>query len=39
MVREEKDLLGDRLDSIEAGLKHFMSDGPARAMSLLNSIK
>lgn len=39
MAREEQELLRDRLDTIEAGLEYFVSEGPARAMSLINSIK
>lgn len=39
MEQGEHDLLRDRIDSIEDGLKYFVSESPARAMSLINSVK
>lgn len=39
MSRTELDLLLHRVDSIEDGLRYFIKEGPARAMSLINSIK
>lgn len=39
MSREELDLMLERLDSIEDGLRLFVEESPARAMSLINSIK
>ncbi|SHO50494.1 peptidyl-tRNA hydrolase [Desulfopila aestuarii DSM 18488] len=39
MSRDEVELMNERISSIEDGLKYFVSDGPARAMSLINSIK
>ncbi len=39
MAGDELDLLYDRVDNIEDGLRLFVSEGPARAMSLINSIK
>lgn len=39
MSHEENELLGSRIDSIEDGLRLFVNEGPARSMSLINSIK
>jgi len=39
MSVEDADLLNERIPSIEAGLKFFVTEGPARAMSHINSIK
>lgn len=39
MGQIESDLLRERMDSIEAGLRYFVSGSPARAMSLINSVK
>lgn len=39
MSSDEVTLLEDRITSIEEGLRLFINDGPARAMSLINSIK
>lgn len=39
MTRAELDLVHERLATIEEGLKRFVIDGPARAMSLVNSVK
>jgi len=39
MSSEELALVNERVDSIEAGLEFLVTEGPARAMSLLNSIK
>jgi len=39
MSREESELLLERIASIEDGLRCFIHDGPARAMSLINCIK
>lgn len=39
MSQEEIDLLNVRVNSIEDGLRYFVNEGPARAMSLINSIK
>jgi PTH1 family peptidyl-tRNA hydrolase len=36
---DELNLLYDRIDNIENGLRLFVEEGPARAMSLINSIK
>jgi PTH1 family peptidyl-tRNA hydrolase len=39
MTGDELHLLNERVDNIEDGLRLFVEDGPARAMSLINSIK
>ena len=39
MSKEEVELLNERISHIEDGLQYLVSDGPARAMSFLNSIK
>jgi len=39
MSPEEVECMHDRISSIEDGLKFLVSDGPSRAMSLVNSIK
>jgi len=39
MSRQEAELMDERISSIEEGLKYLVSDGPSRAMSLVNSIK
>lgn len=39
MSQEEFDLLHERITSIEEGLRFFVKEGSARAMSLINSIK
>jgi PTH1 family peptidyl-tRNA hydrolase len=35
----EKQLLGERMDIIEQGIRLFLEDGSARAMNLINSVK
>lgn len=39
MSGEEVDLVNERVTSIEDGLQFLITEGPARAMSLINSIK
>lgn len=39
LTRDEKALLDERITYVEDGLRHFIEDGPSRAMSLINSIK
>ncbi len=39
MSAEEASLLEDRIASIEEGIRMFINDGPAKAMSIINSIK